>query len=574
MSHNSSEEFNKYLNILKSELSYADDEFFSWNNVVGLLIIKLTNTDSLNKDTKGSHATQIQLTSEREGSGSARKTEDFFPTLTLNNSFKSWRIAISARINNENIKELSGEDYDVTDKWRDDTIQIRRRFLNDDGQGNGNPALHICYGNDLMPLREQLKVGDYLVIVKCKDNTVYEAFGVRGTVDLGAGKNMYLSSRATGDMTSFSLEGMTNNQPTNNNNRITGGDNILLYGVPGSGKSWTIEHEYCKPGSIVERLVFHPDYTNGDFVGQILPVVDEEKQVTYEFTPGPFTRILRDAYINPDKEYVLIIEEINRGNAPAIFGEIFQLLDRCVEPKTEGGVTYPAGTSEYGITHASVAEYVYDDPGRKVRIPSNLSIVATMNTSDQNVFTLDTAFQRRWKMRLIDNYFDNVRDSLAEAKILDTDVTWKKFCESINSIIVGNKSRMVSAEDKRMGVYFIHEKDVAFDFTVTPSEGYPTILVEYNSLLKTERANQLGDSDRLRLFAIRNALMQNRIFPEKVIKYLWDDAFKFNPEALFDTERFDNLEDIIKEFVFSTGNDRLKVFKREVRTELLQDSQE
>ena len=356
--------------------------------------------------------------------------------------------------------------------------------------------------------------------------------------------------------------------------RITDGTNILLYGVPGSGKSWTIEHEYCKPGSIVERLVFHPDYTNGDFVGQILPVVDEEKQVTYEFTPGPFTRILRDAYINPDKEYVLIIEEINRGNAPAIFGEIFQLLDRCVESKTEGGVTYPAGTSEYGITHASVAEYVYDDPGRKVRIPSNLSIVATMNTSDQNVFTLDTAFQRRWKMRLIDNYFDNVRDSLADAKILDTDVTWKKFCESINSIIVGNKSRMVSAEDKRMGVYFIHEKDVAFDFTVTPSEGYPTILVEYNSLLKTERANQLEDSDKLRLYAIRNALMQNRIFPEKVIKYLWDDAFKFNPEALFDTERFDNLEDIIKEFVFSTGNYRFNVFKREVRTELLQGSQE
>ncbi len=352
------------------------------------------------------------------------------------------------------------------------------------------------------------------------------------------------------------------------------GTNILLYGVPGSGKSWTIEHEYCKPGSIVERLVFHPDYTNGDFVGQILPVVDEEKQVTYEFTPGPFTRILRNAYINPDKEYVLIIEEINRGNAPAIFGEIFQLLDRCVEPKTEGNVTYQAGTSEYGITHASVAEYVYDDPDRKVRIPSNMSIVATMNTSDQNVFTLDTAFQRRWKMRLIDNYFDNVRDSLADAKILDTDVTWKKFCESINSIIVGNKSRMVSAEDKRMGVYFIHEKDVAFDFSVTPSEGYPTILAEYNSLLKTERANQLGDSDKMRLYAIRTALMQNRIFPEKVIKYLWDDAFKFNPEALFDTERFDNLEDIIKAFVFSAGNDRFDVFKREVKTELLQDNQE
>ena len=77
--------------------------------------------------------------------------------------------------------------------------------------------------------------------------------------------------------------------------RKDGGTNILLYGVPGSGKSWTIEHEYCNEDSIVDRLVFHPDYTNSDFVGQILPVVDEEKQVTYEFTPGPFTTILSNA---------------------------------------------------------------------------------------------------------------------------------------------------------------------------------------------------------------------------------------------------------------------------------------
>lgn len=108
--------------------------------------------------------------------------------------------------------------------------------------------------------------------------------------------------------------------------RIPGGRNILLYGVPGSGKSWTIEHEYCKQGTKVERLVFHPDYTNADFIGQILPVVDpEDKMVTYEFTPGPFTNILKAAYENPRSEYVLIIEEINRGNAPAIFGDIFQL---------------------------------------------------------------------------------------------------------------------------------------------------------------------------------------------------------------------------------------------------------
>lgn len=138
--------------------------------------------------------------------------------------------------------------------------------------------------------------------------------------------------------------------------RITGGTNILLYGVPGSGKSWTIEHEYCHKDSVVERLVFHPDYTNADFIGQILPVVDADKQVTYEFTPGPFTTIIRDAYRNPMREYILIIEEVNRGNAPAIFGEVFQLLDRTVAPKTVEGITYPVGTSEYGITHKYMAE--------------------------------------------------------------------------------------------------------------------------------------------------------------------------------------------------------------------------
>lgn len=112
---------------------------------------------------------------------------------------------------------------------------------------------------------------------------------------------------------------------------MTTGCNVLLYGVPGSGKSYTIEHEYCKPGSQVERLVFHPDYTYSDFIGQILPAVDDNGQVSYKFTAGPFTNILRESYNHPTTEYILIIEEINRGNAPAIFGEVFQLLDRKVE---------------------------------------------------------------------------------------------------------------------------------------------------------------------------------------------------------------------------------------------------
>ena len=353
-------------------------------------------------------------------------------------------------------------------------------------------------------------------------------------------------------------------QSPDESSRLTTGCNVLLYGVPGSGKSWTIAHEYCTADSVVDRLVFHPDYTYADFVGQILPDVDDEKQVTYRFTPGPFTTILANAYRDPTHEYILIIEEINRGNAPAIFGEVFQLLDRKV---TGGGDDiYPIGTSEYGITHKYMAEEIYGDCTHKVRIPSNLSIIGTMNTSDQNVFTLDTAFQRRWRMRLIENSFENVRDSLAQAQILDTGVTWELFCTTINKLIVGSKSKMASAEDKRLGVYFVHESDLVYDSGADTTED--NLLSEYNTLLKVERCGALNGTQKERLKTIRRALVQNRIFPEKVIKYLWDDAFRFDLVSVFETGSFESLEEVIKRFVFSKGKDRFSVFNQSVRESL------
>ena len=143
-------------------------------------------------------------------------------------------------------------------------------------------------------------------------------------------------------------------------NRIIG-RNIILYGVPGSGKSFAAKRDYCKADTVVERVVFHPDYSYSDFVGQIMPTVNESNQIEYKYTAGPFTRILKQAIENPDLEHVLIIEEINRGNAPAIFGEVFQLLDRNAD-----------GQSEYGITNSDIAKVVYNgDSNRKVLIPSN-----------------------------------------------------------------------------------------------------------------------------------------------------------------------------------------------------------
>lgn len=328
---------------------------------------------------------------------------------------------------------------------------------------------------------------------------------------LGSTKSLFeLEGLKNEDSNSTKKDELSNsNETIDEINRLTTGCNVLLYGVPGSGKSWTIEHEYCKPGSVVERLVFHPDYTYSDFIGQILPAVAEDGQVSYKFTPGPFTNILRDAYNNPGKEYILIIEEINRGNAPAIFGEVFQLLDRKVEIRDiDDG--FPIGTSEYGITNMNIAEEMYgkDRKTEKVRIPSNLSIIGTMNTSDQNVFTLDTAFQRRWDMRLIENDFANVDPTLADAEILDTTVTWRNFCVEINKIVVGNSARMTSAEDKRLGAYFVHLRDLKFNDAMGD-------LKEYDALRRKESKGTLTDDEKTQIAIIRDAIRQNRKFPER-----------------------------------------------------------
>lgn len=259
----------------------------------------------------------------------------------------------------------------------------------------------------------------------------------------------------------------------------------------------------------MERVVFHPDYTYSDFIGQILPKVSEN-DVNYVFTPGPFTNIVKKAYENPSDEFYLIIEEINRGNAPAIFGDIFQLLDR----KKENSDGFKKGTSEFGITNSEIAKEVYDDENHKVRIPSNLSIIATMNTSDQNVFTLDTAFKRRWHMEMIENDFN--KPEFKDTYVPNSKITWKVFGTAINEIILEDSSSTLSSEDKRLGAYFIDEED----------------------------------------------LSSPKSFAEKVLMYLWDDVFKFSREDYFNKDSVDQfcLESFIKKFENSEGKDKFEIF--------------
>ncbi|GAA6774737.1 hypothetical protein AOH105_03700 [Helicobacter pylori] len=297
--------------------------------------------------------------------------------------------------------------------------------------------------------------------------------------------------------------------------RIDGGKNIILYGVPGSGKSYTLQRDYCNDNSVVEKIVFHPDYSYSDFVGQIMPSVDDSGIVSYKFNPGPFTNILKKAYHNPQIKHVLVIDEINRGNAPAIFGEIFQLLDRLKHDKNG----FKKGSSEYAINNMDIANIVHSDKNASIRIPSNLWIIATMNTSDQNVFTLDTAFQRRFSMQLIENSFENVDDDFKNMKILDTDIAWQKFCTTINEKIAQNNEGLSSMEDKRFGVYFVNIDD----------------------------------------------LKSKENFAHKVIKYLWDDVFKFDRNIIFDTTKFNTLEAVVKNFTKEKGRTQFDIFSDDVK---------
>ena len=290
-------------------------------------------------------------------------------------------------------------------------------------------------------------------------------------------------------------EDLSVNKP--NSNFTPNFTQTIYYGVPGSGKSHKIDEQTQNISEEQKiRVVFHPEYTNADFIGQILPVVDGDA-VKYTFKPGSFTRILVAALKNPEKPYYLIIEEINRGNAAAIFGEIFQLLDRG----SDGWSSYCIMNDDINYEIRKTVPELNWTANTGIRLPPNLSLFATMNTSDQNVFTLDNAFQRRWEMELVQNQCEDSSQMNAKITVNNQSITWKNFQTQINSIIgeKSNEGGLSSMEDKRLGCWFI----------------------------KAE-----------------NGVIDEKKFANKVLKYLWDDAFKFCHQEIFesDIKNFEELQ--------------------------------
>ena len=317
--------------------------------------------------------------------------------------------------------------------------------------------------------------------------------------------------------------------------------NWIFFGAPGTGKSYALNEEAKKQfhGNI-ERVTFYADYLHSQFVGSYKPVMDAaDKDIEYRFQPGPFARILVEALENADTPYCLIIEELNRAEAASVFGDLFQLLDR----DSNGVSQYPVSVSEDFKKYLKdkfdeddkekegsgtkgrmrLNELVRDalcaksdDLDDKVKdniekldcnmivIPDNMYIWATMNSADQGVFPLDTAFKRRWNFR----YFR--LDDGKEKMCTENDMRWDGIRRAINAKLI----ELGVNEDKCMGPFFLNEE---------------------------ERNNDFDDA-----------------FKNKVIMYLFEDAAKYHKE-LFAQQNM-----TLSNLFTAWGNDKKSVFCKDV----------
>jgi 5-methylcytosine-specific restriction endonuclease McrBC GTP-binding regulatory subunit McrB len=297
--------------------------------------------------------------------------------------------------------------------------------------------------------------------------------------------------------------------------------NTIFYGAPGTGKSHKVENILkAISDDKKERITFHPEFDNASFVGGYKPIselnpttgVDEIK---YKFVSQTFINIYVNAWKDLDSKYYLAIEEINRGNCAEIFGELFQLLDRnsnySISPSKE---LREHLQKELGIEHEGIK-------GGKMKLPNNLILMATMNTSDQSLFPMDSAFKRRWAWEYVPINYDELNDDGSSNESFNYIVKiddlkgfkWIDFIKEINSEIKSNSNLGM---DKCIGNYFIkaNNNEIKIEELINK-----TVFYLWNDVFKDE---------------------ENGVFPENVT---YEDFFPIKTKGIENLNRLiENLQ--------------------------------
>jgi hypothetical protein len=259
----------------------------------------------------------------------------------------------------------------------------------------------------------------------------------------------------------------------------------IFYGAPGTGKSHRIkeiiqEHGIDEKEQVI-RTTFHPDSDYSTFVGCYKPIMKSvpqtyvvegnekpvmvnkdtqatKEEIVYNYTPQAFVQAYTKAWANPGKPIILVIEEINRGNCAQIFGDIFQLLDRGDDGVSDYEIKPDKALEDYLKGYFAGKNDVPEDirNGEIMKLPANLYIWATMNTSDQSLFPIDSAFKRRWEWKYLP--INNHEDKNYKIEIGSTKYDWWGFLSKINDVI-GNTT---SSEDKKLGYFFAKANENGF----------------------------------------------------------------------------------------------------------------
>lgn len=303
---------------------------------------------------------------------------------------------------------------------------------------------------------------------------------------------------------------------------------IIYYGAPGTGKSFLVD-EIIKDidESKKFRVTIHPEYSYSDFIGQLLPIVNEQNGVDFKFNNGPFTLALVEAYKDASKDVYLILEELSRGNVASIFGDIFQLLDRNHHFQ-----------SRYSIHNKDIANEILTLRSNNIILPSNFNIICTVNTNDQNVYPMDTAFKRRftWSYVPISPVVDRrsqrviqklnnplIRVSVSSNQNDDIVTNWQSLYMALNSFIIDKKSGLGKNEDKQVGQFFIE---------------FGAGLVE-NSYSVEEETQKNAEKK------------VNELIKSKLLMYLWQDVqgnfYSGTSKSLF-SENVNSFEDLYNKF--------------------------